>query len=766
MMSRFCLICVMLFGMLSAIIANQPVSLVVVDAESGQPVAAAIVVIEKLGIHAYSDELGNVSFPKLQAGKYQVEVIRLGYATAQLSTKIGYREQQPQQISIAPRPVQLEDIVVSASPISLMEQTNVYEDIISRENPKDVGEFLKYRQGFAAIRRGGYAIDPVMRGFKYEQLNIQFDGGTKISHACPNRMDPVTTHVQAQNLEKIEIIKGPYAVRYGQTLGGVVNLVTKRPEYSQQLALDGQLESRYESNAGQSAHASVSGVNRNFDFYASAGTRDFQNYEAGDGTEIPSSFRVNDYAVRSGYNPSDRWRIQGAFRQSFARDVLHPGVAMDTEKDNSTLWSLDFSGRDLNGFARAINFKVFGSQADHIMHNRRRPNATMVAAVSDVQSRMVGGRLEATLQPALKTMIYIGFDGELSDKSGDRTRLVSMNPCTGMMMNPPVNFVDAVWQDAYRRQAGVFAELRQSLGERLIVVAGLRGDRVVSLAETPAVQFIELYGNPGEDSDEMLSASLSLNYQFRPRLSMQLSAGRGVRSPNMTERYINHLSIGPDPYEYVGNPYLRPEVNHQVDVTLRYGGEDLQLGINVFYSRINNQILAAVDPGISRLYMPCMMPENARRFQNISRARQAGFEFDFNRHLVSNLWMKGGAAYTRADNFDWDEPLPEIPPLQGLLGLVYAPSSTRWWTEFSGRFVADQERVSAAFDEQRTAGFAVFDWRGELRIHSQLRLSLGVLNVFNRSYREHLNRVYRNTGESGILLEPGRNIQVSVKLNR
>ena len=31
--------------------------------------------------------------------------------------------------------------------------------------------------------------------------------------------------------ERIEIIKGPYTVRYGATFGGIINLVTKKPNY-------------------------------------------------------------------------------------------------------------------------------------------------------------------------------------------------------------------------------------------------------------------------------------------------------------------------------------------------------------------------------------------------------------------------------------------------------------------------------------------------------------------------------------------------------
>ena len=81
----------------------------------------------------------------------------------------------------------------------------------------------------SGIRKGGVAVDPVIRGFKFSQLNVILDNGVKIENGCPNRMDPVSSHVETEDIENIEVIKGPFVLRYGPALGGVINLVTEKP---------------------------------------------------------------------------------------------------------------------------------------------------------------------------------------------------------------------------------------------------------------------------------------------------------------------------------------------------------------------------------------------------------------------------------------------------------------------------------------------------------------------------------------------------------
>ena len=113
--------------------------------------------------------------------------------------------------------------------------------------PKNVADLFQNVNGMNFIKRGNYAIDPSFRAAQYEQLNVQYDGGVKAMHACPNRMDPVTTHVLPEEVDKIEVIKGPYSVRYGANFGGVINMVTTKPGM-QEKGISGDVKAGYESN--------------------------------------------------------------------------------------------------------------------------------------------------------------------------------------------------------------------------------------------------------------------------------------------------------------------------------------------------------------------------------------------------------------------------------------------------------------------------------------------------------------------------------------
>ena len=179
--------------------------------------------------------------------------------------------------------------------------------------------------GFSLIKRGNYAIDPSFRASQYDQLNIQFDGGTKAIHACPNHMDPITTHVVPEDIERIEVIKGPYTVRYGATFGGIINLVTKRPQRLDN-GFHGSVSNGYETNGNALVYyIKLNKITDSYDITANAGYHYFGNYEDGNGTEIPSSFRSLDYGLRVGYNFSDAQRLQMHWRQSYGRDLLHAG---------------------------------------------------------------------------------------------------------------------------------------------------------------------------------------------------------------------------------------------------------------------------------------------------------------------------------------------------------------------------------------------------------------------------------------------------------
>ena len=80
---------------------------------------------------------------------------------------------------------------------------------------QDGGALLDRLPAFGTIRKSGaYGLDPVFRGFKYEQLNVVLNGAQSALAACPNRMDPPTSQLTPNMIQRVEVLKGPHALRY------------------------------------------------------------------------------------------------------------------------------------------------------------------------------------------------------------------------------------------------------------------------------------------------------------------------------------------------------------------------------------------------------------------------------------------------------------------------------------------------------------------------------------------------------------------------
>ncbi|PKP15719.1 MAG: TonB-dependent receptor, partial [Bacteroidetes bacterium HGW-Bacteroidetes-23] len=150
--------------------------------------------------------------------------------------------------TVSKKAIPLKEVIVTGDgkkdPSQVVVKSDYQEKVVQ---PKNTGELFQDINGFSLIKRGNYAVDPSFRATQYEQLNIQYDGGIKAYHACPNRMDPITTLINPEEVSRIEIIKGPFSVRYGTNFGGVINMVTNSANKCES-KLAGNLSSGYESN--------------------------------------------------------------------------------------------------------------------------------------------------------------------------------------------------------------------------------------------------------------------------------------------------------------------------------------------------------------------------------------------------------------------------------------------------------------------------------------------------------------------------------------
>lgn len=657
----------------------------------------------------------------------------------------------------------LEEILITAKNPSNLSKSNIEGRTIQLENPHDGGAMFINQAGFGVEKRGNYGMEPVLRGFKYSQLTVLIDGGVHSTNACPNRMDPAISQVAPEEIEKIEVIKGPFSVRYGTALGGIINIVNRKPDRSSGKMIAGSVDAGYQSNGGNFySDLFVQTVLKKFDFSLNAGYKDYGNYKSGSGQEIASSFSRFGYATKLGYQFSDNQRLQLTWRQSMAKDILYAGLPMDADKDNSSMLSLDYAVNNLTPMAKSFKIKLYGSFVDHEMSNTLRPAYQAVHAVSPVTARVMGGRTELGLQTAENNLLYAGFDFKHIGKDGYRERLVYKNTCTGQVFEEPKLFIDKTWQDSNHDDIGVFLENKRELSKSLYWSLGLRTDYIYYSINDPVIGFSEQYSNKIKPDNRLdFSTTTSLTWFLPKGFNLFFAAARATRSPELTELFINHLSVGMDAYEYLGNPNLKSEVNYQADLRAEKKSDKLILFADVFYAYINDYITASVDTTIPRIYNACQDPKYTKVFNNVEEVMLTGFEAGFDWQISQHLNYNLSLSYTYGQNLSFDEPLSEITPLTVQTAIAY--KSKKFHIELHTRLVGEQNRVSTSFSESRTPGFNVFDFYTDYTLWGSLEIMVSVRNIFDKNYVEHLSRAYKAMDIQSLYFEPGRSFNFGLK---
>jgi iron complex outermembrane recepter protein len=637
---------------------------------------------------------------------------------------------------------------------------------------RDVGEALRALPNIGGIRKGGAVLDPVVRGFKYSQLNVQLNGGQKIEGGCPNRMDPAAAHIDVDDIQSLEVIKGPFALRYGPNFGGVINLKTIRPVPGKEFKIHAAAMMGYESNWNGFKHRlSVDGGNNIVFFSLSGNIKKYGDYKDGSGRVVKSSFERSNYTARLGFSPFRNNYLVLAFDRSLGKNVMFPALPMDERSDNTTLASADYRSTDISPVFREFLFKVYLSDVSHLMDNKQRPFSDTVVALSDIDARNYGYRVEGRFDFGGHEL-SLGSDYEHILKDGFRTKSRILEPTMP-------ETTEKLWNEAEIRNNGIFVLYHRATGKWMFDAA-VRADfnRANSGKLSLVVMGNELYADADvESAFTNFSASAGTRYHISENFSLSLSVGRGVRSPDMNERFIILLPIGYDNYDYLGQPGLRPEANNEIDLAAQLTtpiGCLIEGGF--FFSYVTDYISAALVPeSIAKPQTKGVY--GVKRFYNEDHVFLRGFELSYRSPEDKRWGVKAQAACTRGVNPETEhyiiqegqitgmetvknDPLPEIPPLEGTLGVFYKFFAGRLVPELSLRMVAGKKDISKAYAEEISPGFALLNFYFAYRHNDYLRVSGGVSNILDKSYYEHLNR--RLIGGKGNLFEPGRVFFVNI----
>ncbi len=744
---------------LPSIIFSQNITIkgTVLDSEQGKGVPFATISINNQ--HGFTNEMGGFEFDIPKSPIYDFEIQSIGYK--KYASSYHRDDLNNLKIYLESSPITTEEVLVVASVPSAF-VTSKYDKKESVSQPKNVGDLFRNINGFTVQKKGGYAMEPVFRAFKKEELNILYDGYIQLTHACPNRMDPGTTHVIPEEVKQVEMITGPFSVKFGPSFGGIVNIITESPANFKK-GLSGSAEMGYDFNgAGKTGRLVLGNSTDKFDFYINGGIKDFGDYTNGNGTIVPSHFKSYDYAAKMGFKFKNNQRLQFQFRQSFGRDISHAGLPMDSPKDNSTIGAVSYKLMHPTPAIVSFEAKAYGTFVDHIMSNTLRPNFKIVEAKSPVTATTFGGKIELNLSSSLKNKVSLGLEYRYLGRDGSRTRFLKKNPKTKEDLPSPKTFVDKIWQNSVLNTSGFYVEDKYFLNGKWKFLTGVRLDYVKAEINDPAKDFSLLYDLEKMDSDINVSGTATVSFLPNSDLVVEFAIGRGVRSATLEERYINHFGIGKDPYELVGNPNLKPEANHQIELSFSKNSNKLKWSGNLFFAYITDYITPEIDTSIKRKYLPFKDPKFAKRFQNVDAVTQVGFETGMTYEIMKNLNLNTEISFVKADNLDWNEPLAQVAPMELNVGLRY--NRAIWWAEMNSRFVRKQDRFSNHFGEGETPGFNVIDFNFGIEPISNLNLGFAVLNVFDTYYYEHLNWSFTNLkGYKGSIYERGRNVSLYAK---
>jgi len=646
----------------------------------------------------------------------------------------------------------LKEVELKAKKETFKDSLEVRE--VRESSAKDVGEALTKLEGIWKIRKGGIANDVVLRGFYRDNINVLIDDD-RVYAACPNRMDPPAFHVDFSQVERIEIIKGPFDVRHQGSMAGLVNIITKKPEKGFHLKLNASAGSFNFINLSPV----VSYADDKFNILVGYSYKYSKPYKDGDGKKITEyanykpqfinskAFEINTYWTKLGFKPIENHSVEFSYTKQDARHVLYPYLRMDAIYDKTDRFNMNYQIDGISDTLKSLKFHLYYTKVDHWMDDRYRTSAgsNLWSMATDAKSKAYGGRLEANLGD-----LTLGF--EAYKRNWDAVNYM------GMMTQFAIPNVDT-------ESFGLYGEYKKNLSDRLRLVAGLRLDTTKTKADSSKANtnLYFAYKNTRSTSktDTYPSGNIQLFYELQKGTELFVGLGHSVRVPDAQERYFALRRMGTD---WVGNPELKPSKNTELDLGIKHSTDKALIKATAFYSYVQDYITVHNQSKVNSV--PGVMNSQARSYENVN-AQFFGGEVDLRLSLTQELFLFGGMSYVQArketkpgspKNINSSN-VAEIPPLKTRIALRYDKGT--YFGEVETILSATQYRVDTDLNEQKTSGYGVVN----VKVGGNFKgftLNAGVDNVFDKKYFEHLSYL-RDPFAIGVKVpEPGRTFYVNV----
>lgn len=615
----------------------------------------------------------------------------------------------------------------------------------------DLAEALiKKLPGVSLIRRSGIANDIIVRGQNKDNINIIIDNA-KIYGACPNRMDPPTSHILTNNIESIDIIEGPYDIENFGSLSAAVKIKTKKPEQD----FHGEISANAGSWNYNKMAATFSGGHEQVRALVSISKESSDQYKDGDGhnfaqqidkiTPLTTARFKTQYRNMDAYNKKtfmgkfyfnliDNHELALSYTANRSDDVLYSSSKMDALYDDSNILNLDYSIKNLGTYSKKLDLQYYHSDVEHPMSTKYRNSSGPNSAnerVSKLETRMQGFKIKNAFDISSTLEATIGLDTSLRNWDGQYKGYGMASWVTGRIS---IDDVDT-------KNNALFAELEKRYAD-FTLKSGMRYDDTR----------IETGGNQQDNDYRSLSAFAHGTYKLTDSTRFFGGFGKSSRVPDARELYFKLAGMNPNmPAPTVGTPDLDDTSNYEIDFGVEHNFENLTVKSKFFHSWLKDYIYYNADK----------MKNN---FENID-VTIYGFDISGLYSFTDDVYLDFGLAYQRGEKDQalagqTDTDLANITPLKINLGLNYDyMSSGTARIEMIG---ADSwDKFDSDNGEQALDSYAVVNLKVTHDITKNIEVTAGLDNIFDKTYA--VNNTYKDltllidgAGDVMLMNEPGR----------
>ena len=715
----------------------QKRTLTVLDKSSSEPIINAHIMDYEDIVFAVTDVNGRVTIPE---SRERFQVHALGYLLSRFVLS-----EAADTLFLIPTILHTDQSVVVYAYDG--NKANV-KDYQSTQSHHTLDHFLNNIDGVSMIQRGAFGWEPSVRGQSDQRMNLTIDG-MQIFKACVDKMDPISSYIESNNLSKLKIDKSGSGVAENGNGNSSINLISKKPEFAPfklDVTSGYRVPDEYRVIAVNSNYSM-----KNTAFQLSGSIKKASDLHAGKDSVIDNTqFSKMNLNVGMKHVFRSENSVEVNFITDKATDVGYPALLMDATKALANILRVQYNWKDSGNPFQLNSAMVYGNSIRHWMddYNRdvsQRPVMTGMYMPMYGSTGTLGSKWSGYATIAKHKFEWY-LNGFVSEAKGD------------MLMQS----LDTSIEDMYIYNMDDVITKNTSLGGKhsfmltprflIKVEESVSFTSLAINSDNYASMFESLYNKEYKPRNKfLLSGSATAVWLAKENWSLSFSSIYSERLGNHIEMFGHYIYNYVDGYFYDGNPWLKPEKSLNLELNSILELDNHSLSVSLFHKQFSDYISGIVVGDVSNNNF------QFKQYQNLGNAIMLGGEIRLMNSFWNNLKTEVRAAYTYAQNTTLNDPLPLIPPLKGMNSVTYTKAGNSFTANME--WALAQNRISNISSiEDKTSSHAIFNAvYSKVLFDGNLTAIVEAKNLFDTYYNEHTSIAN--------IPEAGRSFMLTLKYN-